>query len=428
MHNSTEALFGVLYPSSLKGRTNVSKLSLSDGLAVAGLVAMFVLVALDKAGKLKGPLPLILLGIAAVMTLPLALGNSWVIEAPSKTHQLFRGLMMFFVAGFVYSMFALWILPEGNQSESEGAAPSLDNTIVVECLDAVMPTLVPPTGMANTIHVNPNGGFGNRSGAPGEKWDWGTSTPPLRAFKCSIKNLGSVPVSDIRVMLRAVFLEELSSGSGQPKHSFDYRIVIPSLKAAGADEYVIYIYNIGIPFYADIQLPQSVTLRKIGDAGDIEVKVRAHQSTPGFPLRLTPVKMNIPAPNQDDRIAVLDLFKAAEGQGADLIGHRQRIAMFAQLLQQAGVDGKLKFSGRTALYNPLIPIAPEHWHQFRVYWWESVEIDMGNSGNMTGFKDSNKLMRSRTLGHKDGYLDLHVDRAQASDWLARNIDHIKQSP
>jgi len=47
-------------------------------LAITGIVAAIVLVVLDKAGKLKGPFLLALLGVAALMTLPLALGNSWV--------------------------------------------------------------------------------------------------------------------------------------------------------------------------------------------------------------------------------------------------------------------------------------------------------------------------------------------------------------
>jgi hypothetical protein len=51
-------------------------------LAILGIVLAIILVVLDKAGKLKGPALLVLLGIAAMMTLPLAFGNSWVRDTP----------------------------------------------------------------------------------------------------------------------------------------------------------------------------------------------------------------------------------------------------------------------------------------------------------------------------------------------------------
>jgi hypothetical protein len=45
-------------------------------LGILGIVSAIVLVVLDKAGKLKGPVLFGLLGVAALMTLPIALGNT----------------------------------------------------------------------------------------------------------------------------------------------------------------------------------------------------------------------------------------------------------------------------------------------------------------------------------------------------------------
>ena len=53
-------------------------ISFSDGIGVLGLVLAIILVVLDKAGKVKGGFVFVLLFVAAVMTLFLALGNSWV--------------------------------------------------------------------------------------------------------------------------------------------------------------------------------------------------------------------------------------------------------------------------------------------------------------------------------------------------------------
>jgi hypothetical protein len=85
------------------------KLSLGDFIGIAGIVFAIILVVLDKAGKLKGPILLVLLGVAALMTLPLVLDNSWVGDAPSRMLKFTRGMLLFFVIGVAYSVIAVWI-------------------------------------------------------------------------------------------------------------------------------------------------------------------------------------------------------------------------------------------------------------------------------------------------------------------------------
>src|ERR1700693_4639214 len=94
------------------------KISFSDGLGIVGIVLSIVLVALDKAGKLKGPVPIVLLAIAAAMTLPLAVGNSWVSGAGSTMLRSARGMLMVFGVGMGFSCLLIWI-STGNDTARE---------------------------------------------------------------------------------------------------------------------------------------------------------------------------------------------------------------------------------------------------------------------------------------------------------------------
>ncbi len=55
-----------------------------DALGILGIVLTIVFLVLDKAGKLKGGLLIGLLCLAGAMTLFLAIGNPWVLDAPAK--------------------------------------------------------------------------------------------------------------------------------------------------------------------------------------------------------------------------------------------------------------------------------------------------------------------------------------------------------
>lgn len=68
---------------------------------------------LDKAGKLKGPALLGLLGLAALMTLPLALGNAWVKSSPWGILRFSKSMLMVSIVAICYSCLAIWISPSG---------------------------------------------------------------------------------------------------------------------------------------------------------------------------------------------------------------------------------------------------------------------------------------------------------------------------
>ena len=55
--------------------------------------------------------------LAGVMTLFIAIGNGWVLDAPGKW-RLWRGLLMVCVVGLTYSGLAIWIAPSNEAKES----------------------------------------------------------------------------------------------------------------------------------------------------------------------------------------------------------------------------------------------------------------------------------------------------------------------
>ena len=82
-----------------------------DVIGIVGIILTIVFIVLDKAGKLKGGLLIGLLCLAGVMTLFLAIGNSFVLDAPIQW-KLWRGLLMFSLVAFIYSGLAIWISSE----------------------------------------------------------------------------------------------------------------------------------------------------------------------------------------------------------------------------------------------------------------------------------------------------------------------------
>jgi len=87
------------------------KVSFSDGLALAGIVLALHIVVLDKADKLKpGPMLILLLILAWLMTLPLSLGNPWVADTAGIA-RLARSLLTVSLSVAVFSLIGLWIMP-----------------------------------------------------------------------------------------------------------------------------------------------------------------------------------------------------------------------------------------------------------------------------------------------------------------------------
>jgi hypothetical protein len=103
------------------------RIDFSSGLAIAGLVLAIILIVLDKAGKLKGSVLFVLLGLAALMTLPLVLGAPWVAGAAPAALRFARSMLVICLVGVGYSAIAIWISPETSPlppaPNPPGAAP-----------------------------------------------------------------------------------------------------------------------------------------------------------------------------------------------------------------------------------------------------------------------------------------------------------------
>lgn len=84
-------------------------MSVSDSLGYVGISLMFVVVVLDKAGKVRGTTSLVFLGIAAAMIIPPALSNSWISNATPWMAKFARSALAISIVALVYSGFAVWV-------------------------------------------------------------------------------------------------------------------------------------------------------------------------------------------------------------------------------------------------------------------------------------------------------------------------------
>jgi hypothetical protein len=98
-------------------------MSLELGLAVVGLVLTILLVVLDKAGKLKGQVLYWLLAVAALMTLPLVLGNPFVAEAPALWKYWLRACSVSVVVLGFWAI-GIWISPNPVEDPPKPRPPS----------------------------------------------------------------------------------------------------------------------------------------------------------------------------------------------------------------------------------------------------------------------------------------------------------------
>lgn len=81
---------------------------MKDWVGILGITAGIVLCALDKAGKLKGPLPVWL--IAALTTLPWAFGNGWVAGSSTLPIRIVRCAICVMGSAFSFLLLIHWML------------------------------------------------------------------------------------------------------------------------------------------------------------------------------------------------------------------------------------------------------------------------------------------------------------------------------
>lgn len=97
----------------------MSRLSFSDRLAVFALIVTIILLVLDKAEKLKGPLLIWLLAFCAVLALPMLFSMSLVSDAPTTLQVVFRRILATSLLVAVWAFIVLWIQPDQNPVPAE---------------------------------------------------------------------------------------------------------------------------------------------------------------------------------------------------------------------------------------------------------------------------------------------------------------------
>jgi hypothetical protein len=105
------------------------KVSYEIGLAILGFILTLLLVVLDKAGKLKGPILLWLLAFAALMTVPLVLGNPAIENVHTEWRWWIRGFALALVV-FVYWAIAIWISPLPKEEKLSDSRRAVDHSAV----------------------------------------------------------------------------------------------------------------------------------------------------------------------------------------------------------------------------------------------------------------------------------------------------------
>lgn len=126
------------------------RVSFSDTIGIAGLILALVLVALDKSGKLTGRLPLVLLTLAALMTVPLALSIPWVSNGAPSVALWLRRLLALTVVQLCFFVLAVWMTSPGESQpqqlpHEEAGAPTnpLGNPLPPKVEPAASPHLEP---------------------------------------------------------------------------------------------------------------------------------------------------------------------------------------------------------------------------------------------------------------------------------------------
>lgn len=273
------------------------KVTRSDGLALLGLVITITLVALDKADKLKGSAVLwVLLALAALMTIPMAWGNSWVVESLSPTIRHLKMLAGLLAVALVYTLLAIWILsPTAISPEEAGAvslpsqkssksAPTPGNNIQIECQNAFLPDNIPASGRvwAGELSTDPNtphqaGSTRELYQKPGFPIRWFSNGKPVGIYKCEIRNYGEAPIFNVEITFKVEFRKVVLTGAttGTTKHagekvaSGDWTMPILRIDPGKESPFSFYLYNISIYFVTAFP-PTSVSF--LSNANDIGKK------------------------------------------------------------------------------------------------------------------------------------------------------------
>lgn len=111
-----------------------------------GIVITVILLVVDKAGKLKGPVLYLLLAFAACMTVPLLFVIPWVRNAPPGAAVVVRRLIAVCTVAVVYLLLTDWVLT-GSKTLPEVTPPA---SAPVDMQKAVAPSIATPPAQSSS--------------------------------------------------------------------------------------------------------------------------------------------------------------------------------------------------------------------------------------------------------------------------------------
>jgi hypothetical protein len=139
------------------------------GFAIGGIIVAIVLVVLDKAAKLSGPILFWLLLIAAGMTIPIALSIPWVARAGGP-QRFARCALMVSLVGVAYSLLGVWIsgdMKGPTAMQADNQQPRLPNTGSSQSPPASNPKVQIPQGAGQKpIRPKPKRPIANNPSSP----------------------------------------------------------------------------------------------------------------------------------------------------------------------------------------------------------------------------------------------------------------------
>jgi len=132
----------------------MERISFSDGLAIGGGILAIVLVVLDKAGKLRGPMLLTLLAVAATLAIPLCISLPWVADSPPGLMMFSRRALAICLLASTWAGLCAWITTADNTEVPVTATPP--NKLIVQSI--VLGELRVGNPFTATVYLKNNSG------------------------------------------------------------------------------------------------------------------------------------------------------------------------------------------------------------------------------------------------------------------------------
>jgi hypothetical protein len=272
----------------------MEKVSFSDGIGIAGIIFAVVLLVLDKAGKLKGGWLVGLLVLAGLMTLFVAIGNAWVLDAPSKW-KLWRVILMFSLVALTYSGIAIWITGGGEspdttppsvaQNKPEISPPPAQNYPLIEASweERVLPFTIPPRTTVGILAIDPKVRLQPElfTNDKSQDWVWPTQRKiplPDVYLLYKISNHDSVRVFNLKFKLICTLNFSSTGAKGQREEGKFFQsgtaeFITPSL--GPGESFLVYVVNQSA-YWATVPLPDSTVLEIEGSSEKHTVKMVPH--------------------------------------------------------------------------------------------------------------------------------------------------------